>query len=130
MFFLSTKTEKITKVPLKSYETKTNRKKLANAYSNKSPLAKILFIAEDTDILVRTDGNRAVLCNTSLISVKSTRDSIGIQVITPKTRHIVNSAEIINNTENPTLEKYRVNNIPAVGLLAKKLPDSNQLSFD
>ena len=37
---------------------------------------------------------------------------------------------IINNTENPTLEKYRVNNIPAVGLLAKKLPDSNQLSFD
>ena len=29
---------KVAKVPIKSYETKTNRKKLANAYSDKSPL--------------------------------------------------------------------------------------------
>lgn len=121
---------KITKVPLKSYETKTNRKKLANAYSNKSPLAKILFIQEDTDIFIRTDGNRAILCNTALIPVKSTRDSIGVQVITPKSKHIVNSAEIVESNEDNILGKYRVNNIPAVGLLAKNIPESNQLSFE
>ncbi len=121
---------KVCKVPLKSYETKTNRKKLANAYSNKSPLAKILFIREDTDILLRTDGNRAVLCNTSLITAKSTRDSIGIQVMTPKSKHVVNFAETVNSDENNILEKYRVNSIPATGLLAKNLPDINQLSFE
>ena len=107
---------KIAKVPLKSYETKTNRKKLANAYSNKSALAKILFIPDDTDILIRTDGNRAVLCNTSLI--------------TPKAKHIVNSAEIVNADEISALEKFRINTFPAVGLLAKNLPESNQLSFE
>ncbi|MDD6345168.1 MAG: DNA topoisomerase (ATP-hydrolyzing) subunit A [Oscillospiraceae bacterium] len=121
---------KITKVPLKSYETKTNRKKLANAYSNKSPLAKILFIQEDTDIFIRTDGNRAILCNTALIPVKSTRDSIGVQVITPKSKHIVNSAEIVEPNENNISGKYRVNNIPAVGLSAKNIPEINQLSFE
>lgn len=121
---------KVTKVPLKSYETKTNRKKLANAYSNKSPLAKILFIQEDTDIFIRTDGNRAILCNTALIPVKSTRDSIGVQVITPKSKHIVNSAEIVESNEDNILGKYRVNNIPVVGLLAKNIPEINQLSFE
>lgn len=121
---------KITKVPLKSYETKTNRKKLANAYSNKSPLAKILFIQEDTDIFIRTDGNRAILCNTALIPVKSTRDSIGVQVITPKSKHIVNAAEIVEPNENNISGKYRVNNIPAVGLPAKNIPEINQLSFE
>lgn len=121
---------KITKVPLKSYETKTNRKKLANAYSNKSPLAKILFIQEDTDIFIRTDGNRAILCNTALIPIKSTRDSIGVQVITPKSKHIVNSAEIVEPNENNISGKYRVNNIPAVGLSAKNIPEINQLSFE
>lgn len=121
---------KITKVPLKSYETKTNRKKLANAYSNKSPLAKILFIQEDTDIFIRTDGNRAILCNTALIPVKSTRDSIGVQVITPKSKHIVNSAEIVEPNEDNISGKYRVNNIPAVGLPAKNIPEINQLSFE
>ena len=121
---------KIAKIPLKSYETKTNRKKLANAYSNKSALAKILFIPDDTDILIRTDGNRAVLCNTSLITPKTTRDSIGIQVMTPKAKHIVNSAEIVNADEISVLEKFRINTFPAVGLLAKNLPESNQLSFE
>lgn len=121
---------KIAKIPLKSYETKTNRKKLANAYSNKSVLAKILFIPDDTDILIRTDGNRAVLCNTSLITPKTTRDSIGIQVMTPKAKHIVNSAEIVNADEISVLEKFRINTFPAVGLLAKNLPESNQLSFE
>jgi len=121
---------KVSKIPLKSYETKTNRRKLANAYSNKSPLVKVLFIKEDTDILVRIDGNRAVLCSTVLIASKSSRDSIGIQVITPKAKHIMNSAEIADVSLNTILEKYRVNNLPVVGLLAKNLPDSNQLSFE
>ncbi|MDE5946240.1 MAG: hypothetical protein K2G63_02870 [Oscillospiraceae bacterium] len=121
---------KALKVPLKSYETKTNRKKLANAYSNKSPLVKILFLEEDTDILIRTSGNRAVLLNTSLVSLKTTRDSAGIQVITPKAKYVLSSAETVNTENNDNLEKYRINNIPAVGLLAKTLAGQNQLSFE
>lgn len=121
---------KATKVPLKSYETKTNRKKLANAYSSKSPLVKILFFREDTDILIRTDGNRALLFNTASVAPKATRDSIGVQIVTLKGKHIVSSAEIVNLEETPELEKFRTKNIPAVGSLAKNLADSNQLSFE
>ena len=50
--------------------------------------------------------------------------------MTPKAKHIVNSAEIVNADEISVLEKFRINTFPAVGLLAKNLPESNQLSFE
>ena len=37
---------KLAKVPLDSYATKTNRKRLANAYSEKSPLCRVYHIQE------------------------------------------------------------------------------------
>ena len=120
---------KAAKVPMKSYETKTNRKKLANAYSSKSPLIAALFISEDSDILLRTTSGHALVFNTGMILPKSTRDSQGVQVITLRKKALLSSAALIAPEELPELEKYRSKSVPAAGKPAKELGDSNQLTF-
>lgn len=120
---------KATKVPMKSYETKTNRKKLANAYSDKSPLVAAVFIAEDTDILLRTTSGHALVFNTAMILPKSTRDSQGVQVFTLKKNALLASAEIIGDERSAELAKYYVKSVPAAGKPAKELGETNQLTF-
>ena len=118
---------KCAKVPLSAYETKTNRKKLANAFSDKSPLVSIFWIPEDTDLLIRSTSNRAILFNTSQIPEKSTRSTQGVQVINLQIKHKVASAEIPSSERLEKLEEYRVKNIPVAGKIAKDLEEVNQL---
>lgn len=118
---------KASKIPLKSYETKTNRKKLMKAYSDKSPLVDAVFIQENCDILLKTSSGHALVFNTEMISAKTTRDSQGVQVINLKKNAILASAEKIN--DNTGFEKYYTKNIPSSGKLAKELGDANQLSL-
>ena len=120
---------KAAKIPLKSYETKTNRKKLANAYSDKSPLVAAVYITEEADILLRTTSGHALVFNSGMILPKSTRDSQGVQVITLRKNAQLASAKTITEEEAPELEKYRAKSVPAAGKPAKELGDSNQLSF-
>ncbi|MDE6797347.1 MAG: topoisomerase IV [Ruminococcus sp.] len=117
---------KATKVPLNAYETKTNRKKLTKAYSDKSPLVEILFIPEDCDILVRSSGGHTILFNTSEILPKTTRDSQGVQIMTLKRNNVLASVERVTDSE---YEKYRVKSIPSSGKQAKELGDINQLKL-
>lgn len=117
---------KATKVPLNAYETKTNRKKLTKAYSDKSPLVEILFIPEDCDILVRSSGGHTILFNTSEILPKTTRDSQGVQIMTLKRNTVLASVERVTDSE---YEKYRVKSIPSSGKQAKELGDINQLKL-
>ncbi len=121
---------KIAKIPLSSYQTKTNRKKLTNAYSDKFPLIKIIFIEEDCDILIRSSNGRALIFNTELINPKTTRDSIGVQVLNLKAKATVESAEMdISDMEPDLYSKFKVKTIPASGSISKSLPPSNQLSL-
>ncbi|MDE5770535.1 MAG: topoisomerase IV [Ruminococcus sp.] len=118
---------KATKVPLKSYETKTNRRKLANAYSDKSPLVDAVYITDDCDILLRSSGGHALVFNTSMILLKVTRDSQGIQVMTLKKNSVLVSAKKISCDETAQFEKYRAKCIPTAGRPDKELGDANQL---
>jgi len=121
---------KIAKIPLSSYQTKTNRKKLTNAYSDKFSLIKIIFIEEDCDILMRSSNGRALIFNTELINPKTTRDSIGVQVLNLKAKATVESAEMdISDMEPELYNKFKVKTIPASGSISKSLPPSNQLSL-
>ena len=47
---------KVAKVDVSAYETKTNRKKLINAYSDKSPLVAAIYLKEDKDIVLESQG--------------------------------------------------------------------------
>lgn len=127
MFFFEN--GKAAKVPMKSYETKTNRRKLTKAYSDKSPLAAAVFIAEDCDILLRTSNGQALVFNTAEILTKSTRDTQGVQVVTLKKNTVLSSAEVISAENAQELEKYRAKSIPCSAKNAKDLGDANQLSF-
>ncbi len=120
---------KISKIPLSAYMTKTNRKKLTAAFSDKSPVLTMLYLPEDTDIMLRSDANKAVLLHTDLIAEKSTRSSQGIQVMTLRSRQQIISAEIPSPERLPQLEKYRVQNIPAIGKAGKNLEEANQMSL-
>ncbi|MGN0621091.1 MAG: DNA gyrase subunit A [Porcipelethomonas sp.] len=121
---------KAAKVSLKSYETKTNRKKLANAYSGKSKLCGIIFVREDTDILLKSTAGKVIIFNTSLINVKAARDTIGVQVMTLKGKNSLESAEIADERILTGLKKYIVKNVPASGMGGKDLVEFNQLSLD
>ncbi len=120
---------KAAKVPLSAYETKTNRKKLTGAYSEKSPIVKIFHLMEDTDILVRSSGNRAVLVNTAEIAEKTTRSTQGVQVMTLKAKQVVVSAEIPEGEFLEAVQSFRVKTIPAAGKLAKNLEEANQMEL-
>lgn len=121
---------KIAKVPLSAYATKTNRKKLANAYSAKNPLVDIIFITEDCDILLRSTNNRAVIFNTAMLLPKTTRDSIGVQVMTLKAKSsALDSASVLTSEQLESLKKYVVKNIPASGGMAKDLEINGQMTL-
>lgn len=120
---------KIAKIPYKSYETKTNRKKLANAYSNKSPLVEIIFLPEDTNLLISSNGGKSFVFNTDLLLPKSTRDSIGVNVMNLKPNQKVDGVKIIAGDIPQNLQNYIVKNIPSVGISSKGLDVDNQLSL-
>lgn len=120
---------KVAKVPLNAYETKTNRKKLANAYSDKSPLVAMFCVADNEDILLTTSNGRAVVFNTGMILPKTTRDTIGVQVVTLKAKASVVGAVIVDEDRKTEYSKYYVKTIPAAGSLAKDIADADQLSL-
>lgn len=120
---------KVTKVPLRAYETKTNRRKLANAYSDKAKLVAVLYLPEDTSVLLRTTNGRALVFRTEMLLPKASRDSIGVQVMTLKAKAVVEYAAVITSEQQTALQKYVVKNIPAVGGMAKDLEIAGQLTL-
>jgi len=121
---------KAAKIPLNAYETKTNRKKLANAYSDKSKLVEILFVRDNAEIMLRTSNNRAMIFDTALLLPKTTRSTVGVQVMTMKSKTaVVERAYIIDEKTAEELKKYRSKTIPVAGCIAKDLEDPDQLTF-
>lgn len=120
---------KVAKVPVLSYETKTNRKKLANAYSSKSRLVKILMLKDNVDIVMKSTNGRVILFNTAMILPKTTRDTIGVQAMTLKSNSTVETAFIPTEDNLESVSKYRVKTIPAAGSFGKDLEDPDQLTL-
>ena len=123
------KNGKAAKVPLSSYETKTNRKMLNKAYSVKSELVEILDIKEGANIMLRSTNGRAIIFNTGMILPKSTRDTQGVQAMTLKAKSEVESAHIISDDKAEELSKYRTKTLPAAGPFAKDLENPDQFTL-
>lgn len=120
---------KAAKISFDAYKTLTNRKRLINAYSNKVPLAAALYLPEDTDIALTSTNNKVLIVNTALIAPKSTKSSIGVNVMTQKGRHKLYKVELLQDTKIQNVSYYRTKNIPAVGHLLKD-QDSGQQQID
>jgi len=121
---------KVAKVPLSAYETKTNRKKLINAFSDKQKLVDILYFTENTDVVLISNVNRALVVNTSQIGEKTTKNSIGVQVQTLKKNQTVKSVVTLAQAQLENSGKFRTKNIPAAGSFLKENDIAQQLTFD
>lgn len=121
---------KAAKIPLSAYETKTNRKKLINAFSDKAALVKIMHFEENTDVVFISSVNRALAVNTSQIPEKTTKNSIGVAVQTLKKNQTVKSVVVLSDAgfENPS--KFKTKNIPAAGSFLKESDIAQQLSLE
>ncbi len=121
---------KVAKVPLSAYETKTNRKKLANAYSAKSRLIGVFHVAENANLMLRTTNGRAMIFNTALLLPKAARDTIGVQCMTLKAKGVtVDRAFVISDEKADELKKYKSKTIPVAGSFAKDIEDPDQITF-
>ena len=107
---------KMAKVELKNYETKTNRKKLIGAYSDKSPVCDIRFIEGDTDVVLMSNNSRALCLNTAKIPLKATKSTQGVQAMTLRRKGSV-IVKVVGADEGviENADKYRSRNIPAAG---------------
>lgn len=107
---------KAAKVELSAYSTKTNRRKLINAYADKSPLVAAIPVREDADVLLTASSGRMLLFNTGLIAPKTTKNTQGVAAMTLKKGQRLLSARIYQEGEllNPSRFKKK---IPALGAL-------------
>ena len=120
---------KIAKVPVKSYETKTNRKRLTNAYSDKSPLVDIVYETEPTEYVLTSSNTRMLIFNSAVISEKTTRDTIGVNVMTQKKNQVVVSIKPLESLELASQHRYRTKTLPSIGAIVKEEDLGEQIHF-
>lgn len=120
---------KVAKVDISAYQTKTNRKKLLKAYSAKSPLAGVTYLKEDAEIVLCSTSGRMLLFNTASLTAKSTKDTIGVSVMTQKKNHKVESMHFYREGEFEKAWRFRAKNLPAAGAVPGPADNSDQISF-
>ena len=110
---------KAARIDMAAYETKTNRRKLVNAYSDKSPVAAVMVIREETDVVCYSSDERALVFNTSQLQVKTSRSTQGVAVMNLKARHRLVKALPLAESSITNLSRYRVKNLPGAGAILK-----------
>lgn len=120
---------KVAKVNLNSYETKTKRKKLSNAYSDKSELVELFDILQDTDFLISTSQNRKLLFNSELLSVKTTRSTQGVQVITLKKNNVIEKICLYKQDMLSNPNRFKAKTLPSLGAIVREDDLGEQLKF-
>ena len=111
---------KIGRVELSAYATKTNRRKLTGAYSDKCPLAAILPLREETEIALYSTDGRALVFSSALLAPKSSRATQGVGVMSLKGKHRLEKAKPLSETPIQNLPRYRVRSLPAAGALLRE----------
>ena len=111
---------KAAKVPLSAYETKTNRKKLTGAYSDKSPLIKAVALDADEQMVVYSTDGRAAIFSTAQLLPKTTRNTQGVAVMTLKKKATLRDAVLLTQSGIVNESRYRTKTIPSAGALLKE----------
>ena len=120
---------RIAKVPMSSYETKTNRKKLIKAYCDKFKLHTAIYVKEECDLLLKSTNGRMLIVNTASIPAKTTKDNSGIAVMTQKKGQRIYTVDIYNKGTLDSEHRYRTKNLPAAGSL-KPTGEAKQTALD
>lgn len=121
---------KVAKVSMSGYSTKTNRKKLIKAYSDKAPIVDIMYIKEDTELVLISTAGRHLLVNTGAISPKTTKDTAGVNVMTLKRYNKLQSVRLYEEGEFARPHRYRTKTLPAVGATLSAEDTAEQLTLE
>lgn len=117
---------KLAKVPLEAYQTKTNRKKLTGAYSDKSPLAGMVFFTEDKEFLLKASSGRMLLIHSGAINLKTTRSTQGVAVMKLKKGHrLFEISEYVEGTFAKP-QRYRTKTLPTLGAMPANEDSTNE----
>lgn len=120
---------KVAKVDMQAYYTKTNRKRLLKAFSDKSHVACFMYIPEDCELIVETSAGRWLLLKTELIAPKTTKDTIGVAVVTLKRGHKIMRVREYKDGMLFKPQRYRPKNLPAAGALPLPEDSGEQLTL-
>ncbi len=104
---------KIAKVDMKGYETKTNRKKLTNAYG-KGKIIGMLYCKEECQVALFSNIDKCVVFNTKDIMTKTSRTSQGVQVMTMRRKSLLTRIEMPEVSLKSTAG-YEARTIPSSG---------------
>ena len=119
---------KVAKVPLSAYQTKTRRKKLTAAFSDKSPLAAALQMEADGEVLLLSTDTRMLIVHSGLIPAKVTKDSQGVSVMALKKKHTLRTLRRYDGSfADP--KRYQVHTLPGSGALPRDGDGSEQLTL-
>ncbi len=130
MFVFGFENGKVAKVPVESYYTKTNRKKLVNAYSDKSPLTDVLWLDVDKEIMLTSSAGRVLLIHTGAVNIKTTKNTQGIAVMRMKKGQYLESMNFYEDGMFMKPSRYRTKTFPALGaFLTDEDSGNEQLSI-
>jgi len=122
---------KVAKVPLSAYETKTNRRRLTGAYSDKSALVAVLAMDQDGQVVLYSSDNRAAIVSTALLLLKTTRNTIGVSVMSLKKKAKLTGAVLLEQSSIANASRYRSRTVPTAGAIIKDEDAvEKQISFD
>ena len=122
---------KAAKVALSAYDTKSNRRKLTGAYSDKSPLKAVLCPAEDAQIALFASDGRTLIISSAQLAVKTTRATQGVAVMTLKKNAVLTRAALLETTPIVNPARYRARSLPAAGaLLRQEDSEEKQISLE
>ncbi|MGM9631074.1 DNA gyrase subunit A [Butyricicoccus sp.] len=119
---------KAARFELSGFATKTNRRRLTGAYSDRSPAKAFFHITEERDITIFASNGRALTINTSIIPEKTTRTTVGVQVMVLRGSHTITRASDAAEVSFVQPRRYVSHSIPSIGALLKD-EDKGQLSL-
>ncbi len=108
---------KAAKVPLEAYATKTNRKKLTGAYSDKAPMTAMLWLDEDREVLFSASSGRMLLIHTGVLTLKATRTTQGVAVMKLKKGQQLIGVKAYAEGTFVKPQRYRTRSLPGLGAL-------------
>ena len=110
---------KAARISLSAYATKTNRKRLTGAYSDKSPLVSLLPLDGEREIAVFSTEGRALIFSSALLTPKTSRTTIGVALMNVKKKYVVEKAVFAENSAITNAARYRARSIPVAGALLR-----------
>ena len=110
---------KVAKVELAAYQTKSNRRKLTGAYSDKSPLKALFRLTEDVQLALYSTEGRALVFSTAQLAAKTTRATQGVAVLTLKRKASLCRAVELERSGIVNAARYRTRTLPAAGALLR-----------